>query len=68
MVPGLCRVGPQGLSMGSGAHGTAFPWTKMAVPTFPTPGAEGRNNHCEGSLSPASWGLDVIALEMMSWW
>lgn len=34
-VPGLSRVGPQGLSVGSGGHGTAFLWTKWQCPPSP---------------------------------
>lgn len=67
VVPGLGWLGPQVSSVGSGGPGAAFLWT-VAVPPLRTSGAEGRNDHCEGSLSPALWALDVMALKMVLRW
>lgn len=46
----------------------SLPVDYIAVPILPTSGAEGRNNHCAGSLSPVFWDPHVIALETVWWW
>lgn len=52
--------------------GLRWSWCRLPVDCCSAPlrtsGAEGRNDHCEGSLSPALWALDVMALKMVLRW
>lgn len=51
-----------GARAGQLGHRPPVDWTAV-----PTPGAQGRNGHCGGSLPVASRGPDVTALKTVSW-